>query len=40
MDSKGFYLGISGGKIANGTNIILWTEASDASQTYMFEKIK
>ncbi len=40
MDSKGFYLGISGGKIENGTNIILWTEASDASQTYIFEKIK
>ena len=40
MDSKGFYLGISGGKIANGTKIILWTEASDASQTYMLEKIE
>lgn len=40
MDSKGFYLGISAGKIANGTNIILWTEASDASQTYIFEKIE
>ena len=39
MDSKGFYVGISGGKIANLTNIILWTEASDDSQTYIFEKI-
>lgn len=40
MDSKGLYLGISGGKIVNFTNIILWTEASDASQMYLFEKIK
>ncbi len=38
MDNKGLYVGISGGKIENFTNIILWTEASDASQTYMFEK--
>ena len=39
MDNKGLYVGISGGKIANLTNIILWTEASDDSQTYIFEKI-
>jgi hypothetical protein len=40
MDSKGFYAGISSGKIANFTNIILWTEASDASQTFLLEKVK
>lgn len=40
MDSKGFYVGISGGNMKNSTNIILWTEASDASQTYIFEKVK
>ena len=40
MDSTGLYVGISGGKMENGTNIILWTKASDASQTYIFEKIK
>ena len=40
MDSKGFYLGISGGEYSNGTNIILWTKASDASQTFYFEKVK
>ena len=38
MDSTGLYAGISGGKIKDGTNIILWTEASDTSQTYIFEK--
>lgn len=38
-DNKGLYLGITGGKIANGTPIILWNKASDASQTYTFEKI-
>ncbi len=38
-DSKGLYLGITGGKIANGTPIILWNKASDASQTYTFEKM-
>ncbi len=40
MDSKGLYVGISEAKIANFTNIILWTEASDASQTYLLEKVK
>ncbi len=40
MDSTGLYLGISGGKIENGTNIILWTEASDNSQTYILENVK
>ncbi len=39
MDSTGLYLGISEAKIENFTNIILWTEASDASQTFLFEKI-
>ncbi len=39
MDSKGLYVGISGGKIQDETNVILWTEASDESQTYLFEKI-
>ena len=39
MDSKGLYVGISAAKMANGTNVILWTEASDGSQTYVFEKI-
>ncbi len=40
MDSKGLYVGISEAKIADFTNIILWTEASDASQTYLLEKVK
>ncbi len=40
MDSNGLYAGISGGNVKDGTNIILWTEASDASQTYIFEKAK
>lgn len=40
MDSRGFYFGISAGKIENGTNIILWTKASDASQTFILEKVK
>jgi len=40
MDSKGFYVGISGANMADGTNVILWTEASDASQAYLFEKIE
>jgi len=40
MDSKGFYVGISGANMKNETNIILWTEASDASQTYIFEAVK
>lgn len=40
MDSKGFYAGISGASMKNGTNIILWTESSDASQAYIFEKVK
>ncbi len=39
MDSKGLYVGISEGKMADFTNVILWTEASDASQTYLFEKV-
>ncbi|WP_265442553.1 RICIN domain-containing protein [Acetivibrio straminisolvens] len=40
MDSKGFYAGISGANMKNGTNIILWTEASNASQAYIFKKVK
>lgn len=40
IDSKGFYIGISGANMRDGTNIILWTEASDASQTYIFEAVK
>jgi hypothetical protein len=39
MDNAGLYLGISGGRIANGTNVILWTEASADSQTFIFEKV-
>jgi hypothetical protein len=39
MDSEGLYVGISGGIMENETNVILWTEASDKSQTYVFEKI-
>ncbi len=39
MDSTGFYVGISEAKMENFTNVILWTNASDASQTYLFEKI-
>ncbi len=39
MDSKGLYVGISDAKMANGTNVILWTEASDESQTYIFERV-
>lgn len=39
MDNNGLYVGISGANIKNFTNIILWTKASDASQTYIFEKI-
>lgn len=41
MDSNtGLYVGISGANMKDGTNIILWTEASDASQVYIFEKTK
>jgi hypothetical protein len=39
MDSEGLYVGISGAKMKDETNVILWTEASDQSQTYVFEKI-
>lgn len=39
MDSNGFYVGISNGDVDDYTNVILWTEASDGSQTYLFEKI-
>lgn len=39
MDSTGLYVGISEAKMANFTNVILWTKASDASQAYLFEKI-
>ncbi len=39
-DSNGFYLGISGGNFSDNTKIILWTEASDTSQTFYFEKVK
>jgi len=39
MDSNGFYVGISNADVDDFTNVILWTEASDGSQTYLFEKI-
>lgn len=39
IDSQGLYVGISSAKVANGTSVILWTEASDESQTYVFEKL-
>lgn len=39
MDSKGLYVGVSEAKMADFTNVILWTEASDASQTFLFEKV-
>jgi len=38
--STGLYVGISGANMKNETNIILWTEASDACQTYIFEAVK
>ncbi len=40
MDSNGLYVVISGGKVANLSNIILWTEPSDQNQTFIFEKVK
>lgn len=39
-DSKGLYVAVSGAKMANETHVILWTEASDGSQTFTFEKIQ
>lgn len=40
MDSTGLYVGVSNVKMEDGANIILWTEASDESQTFIFERIK
>ncbi|HHV30410.1 MAG TPA: RICIN domain-containing protein [Clostridium sp.] len=40
MDSAGLYVGVSDAKMGNGANIILWTEASDESQTFILERIE
>ncbi|HHW00582.1 MAG TPA: hypothetical protein GXX36_13665 [Clostridiaceae bacterium] len=37
-DCDGMEIGISGANMTKGTNVILWTEASDESQTYIFKK--
>jgi len=39
VDSNGLYVGISNADVDDFTNVVLWTEASDGSQTYLFEKI-
>jgi len=38
MDYKGLYVGVSEAKMENGANIILWTEESDKSQTFILER--
>lgn len=40
QDSKGYYLGVSAGKYANGTPIILWDKAADSSQEFVFKHVK
>jgi hypothetical protein len=40
MDSTGLYAGVSDARMENGTNIILGTEASDESQTFILERIE
>lgn len=40
MDSTGLYTGVSDARMENGTNIILGTEASDESQTFILERIE
>ncbi|HHV98305.1 MAG TPA: hypothetical protein GXX36_01825 [Clostridiaceae bacterium] len=38
--TTGLYVGVSEAKMENGTNIILWTEASDGSQTFILERVE
>lgn len=38
-DELGHYFGVAGGKMANGTNIIIWSKATEGSQEFILEKI-
>jgi hypothetical protein len=40
VDDTGLYLSVSDAKIESGSNIILWTETSDDSQTFILEEVK
>ncbi|MEG1108350.1 MAG: RICIN domain-containing protein [Oscillospiraceae bacterium] len=37
---NGLYVGASGGSTKNGTNLILWTKATDASQGFILKKVQ
>lgn len=39
-DDTGLYLSVSDAKIESGSNIILWTETSDDSETFILEEVK
>ena len=38
QDENDLYVGVSGGKMKHGTALILWTKASDKSQSFVLEK--
>lgn len=38
-EERGNYFGVSGGKMANGTNIIIWPKSTGGSQDFIFEKV-
>ncbi|MEG2649081.1 MAG: hypothetical protein RR967_07105 [Anaerovoracaceae bacterium] len=40
QDSNGYYLGVSAGRYAKGTPIILWDKAEDSSQEFEFKYVK
>lgn len=39
VDSKGFYVSIARGDVANGSFIVLWTESLGSDQTFVLEKL-
>lgn len=39
IDSQGLYVSIGNANVANYTKVVLWTEAADGSQIYVFEKL-
>lgn len=40
QDSEGFFVGVSGGKIAKNISVLLWTEATDETQKFIFTKLE
>lgn len=36
---SGLYIGVAGGVMENSSKLILWTEGSDGSQSFLLEKL-